>query len=193
MTGRIVRHLKFVAMAALIAIATAACSGTTPGTATGTPSDPTTPPSITSTPGASTAADPLADIDPCSLLAPAVISQNQLQPDTSGTGPGDRFCRWQTAVSSHNGYSIAINVYDHAGLHQLNTAAFAVTDHPVGRHQGRLSKQTGGSACLVSMGVTNTSRVDVVGVDDSGQQDRSCVLATTVAPAVEQRLPSGTG
>ncbi|HEX3649374.1 MAG TPA: DUF3558 family protein, partial [Pseudonocardiaceae bacterium] len=139
-----------------------------------------------------TAADPLASVDPCSLLDPAVISQNQLQHDTSGNGPGDRYCSWQTAVTSDAGYSIAINIYDHAGLNQLNTVDFTVTNHPVGQHQGRMSKQTGGSACSVSVGVTSTSRVDVVGVDDSGQQDRSCVEATTVAPSVEQRLPTGT-
>jgi hypothetical protein len=164
----------------------AGCNSSTPGTASGTSK--TTQPSTT--PSSTTAADPLANVDPCSLLDPAVISQNQLQQVKSGIGPGTRYCRWDTgAITSGVGYDIDVNVYDHAGLDQLSTAGFTITNYPVGRHQGRMSKDTAGHGCVVSVGVTGTSRVDVVGVDSSGQLDRSCVEATTVAPSVEQKLP----
>jgi hypothetical protein len=129
-------------------------------------------------------------VDPCSLLSPAVISQNRLQQVKSGIGPGTRYCRWDTgAITSGVGYDIDIDVYDHAGLDQLSTAGFTVTNYPVGRHQGRMSKDTAGHGCLVSIGVTVMSRVDVVGIDSSGQLDRACVVATVVAPSVEQKLP----
>jgi hypothetical protein len=132
----------------------------------------------------------LAAVNPCSLLDKALITANRLQPDTSGTGPGTRYCRWNTGPSGV-GYSLAINIYDNAGLDRLSTAGFTIANYPVGHHQGRLSKDTVGGACSVSIGFTSTSRVDVVGVDYAGQLDRACVVATTVAPAVEQKLPVG--
>lgn len=172
---------------ALVAIATFAvggCTSTTPGAAS-TASDTSR---ATPAPTSTTVVDPLAKIDPCSLLDPAVIKQNQLESDKSGTGPGTRYCQWDTGASGV-GYNIAINVYDKAGLDQLSTTGTTVTNDPVGRHPGRLSKDTTGGTCLVSIGVTSTSRVDVVGVDYGGQLDRACVVATTVAPSVEQKLP----
>jgi hypothetical protein len=142
----------------------------------------------------STATDPLATIDPCTLLDPAVISENKLLPDKSGIGPGTRYCRWDTGPSASGaGYNISINIYDQAGLDQLSTAGFAITNYPVGQHQGRMSKDTAGhDACLVSIGVTATSRVDVVGIDSLGGLDASCTEATLVAPLVEKKLPAGT-
>lgn len=185
MIRKVVRHPVFViALVVLTTFVVGGCAGTTPGTATSTPS----------TLGTTPAADPLTGVDPCSLLTSEVISQNHLQPGPSGTAAGTRYCRWDTGpTSSGVEYSIAINVYDHAGLDQLNTVAFTVTNYPVGIHHGRMSKRVHGGTCTVSIGVTGTSRVDVVGDDHSGQQDRSCVEATTVAPSVEQRLPSSTG
>ncbi|HKN98111.1 MAG TPA: DUF3558 family protein [Pseudonocardiaceae bacterium] len=184
------RHpTSVLALTVLTALVVAGCAGTTPGTAIGRTAQTTA-----TTPGTTTAADPLAGVDPCSLLDPAVMSQNHLHPDTSGTELGVRYCRWDTGATT-NGieYTIAININDDAGLNQLNRPGFAVTNYPVGSHQGRMSKRVGGSTCAVSIGVTGTSRIDIVGSDRSGQQDRSCVEATTVAPSIEQRLPSATG
>ena len=188
MTRRVVqRPTPAIALAILATLAMSGCTTSTPGAASTTSR--TTQPSTT--PSSATAADPLANVDPCSLLDPAVISQNQLQPDKSGIGPGTRYCQWDTgAITSGVGYNIAINVYDHAGLDQLSTVGFTVTNYPVGRHQGRMSKDTVGDACAVSIGVTSTSRVDVVGIDSTGRVDPACVEATTVAPSVEQKLPA---
>lgn len=190
MIRRIVRsRTSITALTALSALMLAGCAGTTPGTATGTTGQETT----ASNSDAAAAADPLAGVDPCALLDPAVISQNHLQRNASGTESGARYCRWGTGPVAGGGYSVTINIYDHAGLDQLNTTGFTITDHPVGNRQGRMSKQTPGSGCSVSIGVTSTSRVDVLGIDDAGKQERACVVATTVAPAVAQRLPSGSG
>lgn len=176
-----------IALVVLAGLAVGGCTGTTPGIADGT----TRSAQITSSTNGN---DPLAKVDPCSLLGAAVISQNQLQPNKSGIGPGDRYCRWDTGAAVNGiGYNIAINVYDQAGLDQLSTAGFIVTNYPVGHHPGRMSKDTAGGGCSVSIGITNTSRVDVVGIDYGGQQDRACAVATTVAPSVEKMLPSEKG
>jgi hypothetical protein len=178
-----------IGVAIVAALAAGGCTSTTPGAASTTTPTATTRDTSVSTPNSS-AADPLANVDPCTLLDPAVVSQNQLQPGQSGTGPGTRYCRWTTKIAASGaGYSIAIDIYDHAGLDQLSTAGFAVTNYPVGRHQGRMSKDTAGDTCSVSIGVNSMSRVDVVGVDDLGQQNAACTVATTVAPSVEQKLP----
>ena len=176
-----------IALVVLAGLAVGGCTSTTPGAAGGT----TRSAQVTSS---ASAADPLARVDPCSLLGPVVISQNQLQPNKSGIGPGDRYCRWDTGSAVNGvGYNIAVNIYDQAGLDQLSTAGFIVTNYPVGHHPGRMSKDTAGGGCSVSIGITNTSRVDVVGIDYGGQQDRACAVATTVAPSVEKMLPSGNG
>jgi len=183
MIRRVVQHpTPAIASAILAALITSGCTTATAGTPNTTTSS--------TTPTSDTTKDPLARVDPCSLLDQAVITANHLQPDTSGIGPGTRYCRWDTGASGV-GYSLAINIYDQAGLDQLSTAGFTVTNYPIGSHQGRTSKDTVGHTCLVSIGVTSTSRVDVVGVDYGGQLDRACVVATTVAPAVEQKLPGG--
>jgi len=85
-----------VVSAALLVLAMGGCTSTTPGIAGTTNS---TAPTSTA-PSSTTPSDPLASVDPCTLLAPAVISQNQLRPDTSGTGPGTRYCRWDTAATA---------------------------------------------------------------------------------------------
>jgi hypothetical protein len=189
MTRRVVPHPTPAIVLALFAVfVMSGCTTTTPGAA----STISRAAHISATPGTTTVTvtDPLSRVDPCALLDPAVIQQNQLQSDKSGTGPGSRYCQWDTGASGV-GYNVAINIYDHAGIDQLPTTGFVVTNDPVGNHSGRLSKATAGGACSVSIGVTSTSRVDVVGVDYSGQLDRACVVATTVAPSVAQKLPAG--
>jgi hypothetical protein len=189
MTRRVVKYpTPMIASAILTVLVMGGCTTTTAGA----PSTTNTRSPAGTTPTSATTKDPLAHTDPCSLLDQAVITANQLQPSKSGTGPGTRYCRWDTGASGV-GYNLAVNIYDNAGLDKLSVAGFTVTNYPVGRHQGRMSKDTVGGACAVSIGVTSTSRVDVVGVDYGGQLDRACVVATTVAPAVEQKLPVGGG
>jgi hypothetical protein len=184
MIRRVVPHpTPVIASAILTVLVAGGCTTATAGT-------PTTNTRTSTTSTSATANDPLAHTDPCSLLDQAVITANQLKPDTSGIGPGTRYCRWDTGPTGI-GYNIAINIYDNAGLDQLSTDGFIITNYPVGHHQGRMSKDTIPGVCSVSIGITRTSRVDVVGADYGGQEDRACVVATTVAPAVEQKLPGG--
>jgi hypothetical protein len=122
------------------------------------------------------------------------VAQNGLTSGQPATVPGARACRWQkNADTSGDGYLVSVNIYDQAGLDQLNTTSFDVTNYPVGSHQGRLSKEKVGGACAVSIEVTSTSRVDIGGVDGQGRQQQACTVAETVAPSVAQKLPLGNG
>lgn len=189
MTRRVVkRPTPVIAVAVLAALVTSGCS-TTGGSPTAAPTT-TAQDTSAGSPTSNAAGDPLAAVDPCTLLDPAIVSENQLQPGQSGNQSGSRFCRWdKNADASTSGYTIGINIYDHAGLDQLNTTEFAVTDYAVGKHQGRMAKDTSGGTCLVSIGVTTTSRVDVVADDGGAQVAKACTVATLVAPSVEQKLP----
>jgi hypothetical protein len=174
----------------------AACSNGTTGSPSPTGSaSATTQTDSPSTPAtsASAAADPLARTNPCTLLDPAIASQNQLTHGAPETGPAIRFCRWSTPISTDPQYEISIGIYDQYGLDALNPKAFNITDYPVGGHQGRLSKQVGGSVCIVSIAVTKTSRVDVSANVSNGQIELGCSIAEPTAKAVEQKLPVGSG
>jgi uncharacterized protein DUF3558 len=185
-----------ISVTALLALVTlvAGCTSVTQGNPSTTRSTETTPGGSTSTSNSSTADDPLAGIDPCTLLGAAIISTNQLTQGQTRPEPGARTCSWdKNADSSGPGYTVSIGIYDHAGLDKLNATDFTVTDYPVGQHQGRLSKDPAGHTCAVSIGITGTTRVDVVGIDGGGRQEQACTVATLVAPSVEQKLPGGNG
>jgi hypothetical protein len=174
-----------------VAIVVAACSTGTSGSPSPSPTTASAPTSRTSAAPATTASR-LASIDPCSLLDPAIIAKNNMTKDQVGAAAGARYCSWQDhATATDLGFLIGINIYDAAGLDQLSTAGFTVTNYSVGQHQGRLSKDTVDTTCAVSIGVTSTSRVDVVGIDGANRGDVSCQLAKSVAPSVERKLPVG--
>jgi hypothetical protein len=111
----------------------------------------------------------------------------------SGNQAGARYCAWEHPVAAGgNEFSINVNIYDTAGLDQLSTIGFSITNYPLGRHQGRLVRDTVGDVCAVSIGVSATSRVDVVGIPPGGKGvDVGCQLAELAAPSVEQKLPVG--
>jgi hypothetical protein len=138
----------------------------------------------------SSSGDPLASVNSCSLLTSAQINQYQLQKVSADTENGARDCSWQGAVGpSPNGGGIDIAIYDTAGISQLNSGGYTITDYPVGKHQGRLYQSNdGGGLCAVSIAITSTSRVDVGGQGGTGQQSDSCGIAKQFAPMVEQNL-----
>jgi hypothetical protein len=167
-------------------------SGSPGPSSAGTTSPTALAPTSRTAPTPTTASDgALGFIDPCSLLDPAVVARNGMHNAGAETSLGARSCSWdRNADATGGGFSIAINIYDQAGLDQLNTINFTVTNYPIGRHQGRLNKETAGDTCSVSIGVTAMSRVDIVGVPPPGQGPSvGCQLAELAAPSIEQKLP----
>lgn len=184
-------------LVALVALAATSCTSTT----TGNPAATTGPTRTTDAPGSGstsaanpTGADPLAAIDPCSLLSPETVSKNQLTQGEPEPEPGARTCSWAKKADANSaGYSVTIGIYDHMGLNQINTDNVTIEDHPVGHHQGRLVQFTALGTCRVAMAVTDTSRVDVLGVSGGGDLNVACTVANTVAPSVESKLPVAGG
>jgi hypothetical protein len=189
------RTATTITLLVLVALAASACTSTKTGDPTTGNGSTTTTQSATTgtnTPPSATASDPLANTDPCTLMPAAVLSQNQLQPNKSGNELGARFCRWShIADSSGSGYDVSINIYDHAGQDQLNTNNFTIMDFPLKHHPGKLAQAKVLHTCTVSIGITSTSRVDIIGTDGAGQLEAACTIAKLVGPAVENQLPAG--
>ncbi len=188
------RPLALIALLGLATVTACSTGGTPSPTSTTTATRASTdqPPSTTSS--ASAAADPLARTDPCTLLPQAVISQNGLHKEGPGIGPAVRYCRWATPGTLDPQYNIQVGIYDTAGLNDLNRTDFTVSDYPVNGRPGALSKDSsGGSACLVSLAVTSTSRVDVDLSVSNASQTISCAIAEAAAPSVEKNLPPWRG
>lgn len=188
------RKLSGTTLLAFVMVALGACSAGTQGTPGPVASTTTAQNGTGSVSTTTDTGDPLASVDPCTLLDPALLSQNQLVKSKSGIAAGARFCDWVSGPTATSvGYSVSVNVYDHAGLGDLSTAGFSITDHAVGQHQGRLSTPTAGDTCVVSMEMSPTSRVDVVGADGAAVVATSCKIATLIAPSVEHQLPPAVG
>lgn len=184
-------------LVALVTMAAASCTTTTKGDpaasagSTRTTDAPTSGASgATNPPGA----DPLATVDPCSLLSPETVSKNGLTQGQPEPEPDARTCSWDKKADANSaGYGVSIGIYDHVGLNQINTSDVTISNHPLGHHQGRLVKFNALGTCHVALGVTGTSRVDVLGISGRGDIDEACAVAISVAPSVESKLPVAGG
>lgn len=160
----------------------AGCSTSTPGT--GTPAGSSSAGPSTTTNGAA-----LSSIQACNVLNSSQISQNGLTDQEATTGSGARSCQWSNDnFDNGNGYALKVDIRDSQGLAAINTSGYTVTDDPVGGHQGKQAQQTGGSGCIVSIGVSPTSRVDVL-ANTATDANQACTLANQFAKLIEPNLP----
>lgn len=137
------------------------------------------------------AAAKLAATDPCTLLTQAQLDQYGLQKRDSGNLAGARVCSWThpTDKQGTGGYNLKPAIWDQQGIKDINTEGYIVSDTvAIGRHQARQVKQINGDVCAMGIGVTSSSRVDVVVAGDS---DESCGLANQFAKLIEPKLPGG--
>ncbi|HEY4453933.1 MAG TPA: DUF3558 family protein [Pseudonocardiaceae bacterium] len=170
------------------AIGLSACSSSN----TGNPvADSSTPPT-TGGSSQTASANPLASVDPCSLISQSDESASQLQAGESIPAAGGRGCRWNRPDDGAqlDGYAVQIVIYNSAGVDQLKTAGGTVTDYGVGKYHGKLFQDTPTSYCIVSLGTTSTSRIDM-SVNSAQGMDKSCSLAEEVAPVVVSHFPAG--
>lgn len=184
-TARGARHAVIAATVATLSFTLAGCGDTTsPGTAVPAPTttSETSTKTKSTTATSSANAESLADTDPCELLSTTDKSALGVK---KSTGPeefaGARICRIHTAAGS-----LTPGIWDKAGLAQV-IATGPISDVTIGSHQ---AKQMGDSAgCTVFIGVTASSRVDVVAQDRQGDQDEACDLALRAAKLIEPNLP----
>lgn len=177
--------LTSLAAAALVAIT--ACTGLTPGDAkptpdTGSPTASEGTRSSTSPPSSTKASGTLADTDPCSLLTRSEAEQvtgplqEEPKPEKIGSSRGCEF--------SPNRASFSVGIRTNVGLAGVQANGGEIKDITVGRHQAKQLLGATGS-CGIYIGVTSTSRVDVV---LNGQGD-PCPPALKIAELVEPKLP----
>lgn len=165
----------------------AACTSTTTGSGTpaGSPSAPAAPTTATS----STNGAALAAVQPCSVVSSSVLSQNGLTETNQPATPGARSCTWQKTTDQNGpGFVLGVDVRDSQGLADIDSQGFSLTDDTVGHHQGKQAEDAAGFECFVAIGVTPSSRVDVV-VSTSVSAAQSCDLANQYAKLIEPNLP----
>lgn len=185
------RRLRVTRLAVLAGLATlfvgaAACSSPTtgqPSAATTGGGQPAGGQSSVGSPSTGAGTDPLPVSQPCSLLSSADLQQvgitGQPTQDKIGTAPT---CEADTAD-----FSISVSIFANAGLSTLR-ASGTVRDITVGSHDAKqVDDNTGASTCLVAIGISDTSSVEVAATGD-GNTD-PCPTALQVAKLVEPRLP----
>ncbi|HUQ58415.1 DUF3558 family protein [Lentzea sp.] len=141
----------------------------TPGTASPTPSSPAT--------------GSLSEVDPCSLLtaddAGALGATAAPKRETVGTADT---CAWKPTDAN-----LSVGIRTNLGLAQTQSSGGQITDITVGDRQAKQVSGRASGGCLVVLGVTASSRVDVTVIpppDGDG-----CPLALKVAGLVEPKLP----
>lgn len=167
----------------------AACSPTEGGEAVPSSPQSGTPTSTSSMPGDNTPQTSLADIAPCSLLSTQELAKlgNFPNPTPDDTGAGQS-CDYQKQREGTTDASLALSVDIHSeeGIDQINDMGEGINRTEANGRQ--LAQVPGPGGCMVSIGVTQTSRVDVIatGVEPT---DRLCNTADEVAVIVEPKLP----
>lgn len=198
---------RFVAVPVLAAaafLALAACNSGTTGTPTPiggggglpTPTSSDSAPTSTDSGGSSSGGgngggSALSQLNPCNLVSSSVAAQLQLTPngvDDTGGGPG---CDWEREVDANglNGYSVGVTIRATQGVKDTNNSGATVTTEQIGGHQSRQLKSDVPGDCIVAIGVTDSSRVDVT-VNAGTNTDQACQVANQVAQAVAPELPT---
>jgi hypothetical protein len=167
----------------------AACSQTTTGSGSPTTTGGGQPDTSGVGTTSSGAGSGLKSIQPCALLGAAVVSQYQLSLSDTTPGTGARPCNWQNTTDNNGiGYTVEIDIRDSQGIKDYIPAGDTLSSDNVGRHQGLQAKASAGGGCDVTIGVTDSSRVDVQLVAGT-DTNRACDLANQLAKLVEPQLP----
>ncbi|MGW4110227.1 DUF3558 domain-containing protein [Actinosynnema sp. NPDC004786] len=128
---------------------------------------------------------PLDGLDPCTLLTKAeaeeITGAQTAEPVVEQLGSA-RVCNFSPRTAR-----LGVGVRTTAGLAQVQSNGNVVQEVMVGRHQAKQAIGATGS-CGVFIGVTESSRVDVVLNSGSPDED-PCPAAMKVAELVEPRLP----
>lgn len=123
---------------------------------------------------------PLASTDPCTLSAQAAAQANAGTGSPQDVGEG-RQCRYQG-----DGVTLRVTIFDTQGLDDVVSSG-SPQKIQIGGHQA-MRGQEPPSLCVISIGTSDSSRVDVV-AGARGDQNKACQVATQVATALEPSLP----
>lgn len=170
---------RLVVATALTCVGLVACTSQTGGTGTSTTSRPT-----------SAGGSALASTDPCSLITGAQARQNGLTSEGPSNDGGSRACSWTNGTAYGGlGYALELAVRGSQGLADINRDGLTLSDVTVGSHQAKQAVDQTNGDCLVIIGVTDKSRVDVVISSGDSDPTHSCSMATKFAKLIEPTLP----
>ncbi|WP_434447629.1 DUF3558 domain-containing protein [Lentzea sp. E54] len=165
------------------ALTLAACTNTN-GTARPAPETTSTPTSAGSPTTSSASNGALADTDPCALVTTGEATEigTEGSPKRQQVGTADS-CTWKKS-----GAVVSVGIRTNLGLAQTQASGGQIADISVG---GREAKQVSGrssGSCLVVLGVSASSRVDVTVTPPATGGD-ACPLALAFAEKIEPKLP----
>ncbi|NUT54332.1 MAG: hypothetical protein HOV94_44645 [Saccharothrix sp.] len=169
-----------LAVAVLGAVAAGCGDGGTTGTATPGPTTTTTGKASggTTTTKPSAGGDALADFDSCEALnsVAAQLKLTEIEPDGE-------------ACDAEFSATTSVTVKGQPSLKIDEAVGKELSDITVGSRRAKLVKApSSASSCLVTVEVTESSRVDV-GASANASLDEACDAATKVATAIEPELP----
>lgn len=129
----------------------------------------------------------VADLKPCDILQPADLQELKLTGGEEKEVAGIHTCRYRyEGATLEDTFNLGVDLFPDQGLTQLN--ADNVKPLPkIGDHEAASWTDPAG-ACGVSLGVTESSRIDNSAIGGTNQQ-LACQLAQQLATAVERRLP----
>lgn len=186
MTARRITALVLAAAAVLLPGCAESTAGTPTAAETDSPS--ATEPGATSesTSSGSGPGDSLANIDPCTLLSDEDKARLGLRKEEQDSIGGARLCGWVAGTGS-SVYGLGIGIREKQGLAEVRGADGPPKPVSIGSHDAREARDTSGQTCLVAVGVTDSSRVDVSA--SGGDVSQMCKTATELAKLVEPKLP----
>jgi hypothetical protein len=130
--------------------------------------------------------DGAADLDPCTLIDSADVAALALTDQEEKTVGQSKVCQWRhEGASIDDSYTVALAVFDGVGLADIVGTDIKPLPN-IGSHEAATYTGTTGG-CGVSLGITDTSRVDSTAT--GGNQQQACQLATQLATAAERTLP----
>jgi hypothetical protein len=179
-----------VAVSGTVLVLTA-CSTSTTGSPTTTA--PTAGGGSTSSAAApTTAADPLANIDPCSLLTPAQKSSSGITSTKAFSDSESRNCNYtRPSGVDNNGFTFTVYLFGNSGYRDIDTTGLTITDHNVGSHPGILLRKPDTESCLINFQITANSHIELGAVTVDNNIDNACSVVTSGADKVSQNLPAG--
>lgn len=183
------RSSPVVAAAAALLVLLAGCTERTSG-------DPTASGASTSASEQGTSDEPtststeesgggVADLKPCEILDSADLQALQLSGGEERESNGARACRYRHEGATLNDtLTVSVELFGELGLDDLNTNDIQQLPK-IGDHDAK--SWTDGGVCGVSLGVTDSSRIDNTAVGGENQQ-LACQFAMRLATAVERKL-----
>lgn len=132
---------------------------------------------------------PLAAIQPCSLLTADDLSKYGTFPEGSPDNVDyTRGCKFQKDRESPTdaGRVVSVDIREKQGIGDINGMGKGV-DHTEANGR-KLAQVPGEGLCMIAIGVTESSRVDI-NVTATEGTNKSCNIADEIAVQVESKLP----